>query len=193
MSKGKPMRRLIALTAGLVLSLSLASAWTDEPPTIFPIGRYTLPTNAFHDLYDHVESIEPGGIKYDDEFRHPFLPLGSLVVDCQKTHRIGVTLAIDKPPRKRGQITGTYVRRPTVWSKQIKVKFHWSHSETDELDRTHYVTPSPYHSGNVISDGMTLTKKSRIDGVWSIYVTYHDAVVYRTSFELVRCPAANAS
>lgn len=170
---------------------STNTSTVEGPPKIFAIGRYALTSNRFRDLYDHVESVEPGGIKYDSEFRHPHLPISGLVIDCELTHRIGVTMAIDIPPKKKLQ--SSYLdRHATSWSKDIKVKYHWSHSEAEELDYSYYVVPSPYGSGNVLSDGMTLSKKNRFDGVWSVAVTYNGEQIYQTDFQLVRCPPENS-
>ena len=181
-------RGIVAI--GLVLCLAHVAAWADEPPRVSAIGRYALETNRFWDLNDHVESIEPGAIKYDKEFRHPYLPLGGIVVDCQLTHRIGVTLAIDIPSRQSRRARN-FQRYPSSWSKDVKVKFHWSHSGADELGYSDYVIPSPYGSGNVLSDGMTLSKKNRFDGVWTVKVTYGDETIYQTDFELVGCSNSN--
>lgn len=63
----------------------------EDPPEVFAIGRYVLSTNRFWDLHDHVESIEPGGIKYDSEFRHPHLPISGMAVVGQKTSRSSIT------------------------------------------------------------------------------------------------------
>ena len=193
MSADKPLGRLIALATGLVLSLSLFAARADDSPGIFAIGRYTLPTNRFHDLGDHVESLEPGGIKYDREFRHPHLPPGPVVIDCQKTHRIGVTLAVTSPPEPERTSVGPQGKSPSAWAKRLKVRYHWTHSEDEALSRSHYVEPDFFSNGHILSSGMTLTKKRRVDGTWNIRVTHEGEEIYRTSFELVRCPAANAS
>jgi len=182
------------------VSLGFFTACADQPtntsavedsPEIFAIGRYVLPTNGFWDLYDHVDSIEPGGIKYDSEFRHPHLPISGLVVDCEHTHRIGVTLAVANPPRKTsgtssGQLYGD------SWSKRLKVKYHWSHGSAEDLGFSKYVLPSPLSSGNLLSSGITLTKKNRIDGIWTVAVTYQDETVYQTDFQLVGCPSSRS-
>ena len=192
-TEGNKQLVLVAIAAGLVLSFCFVPAWTDEAPGIFAIGRYTLPTNRFHDLDDHVESLEPGGIKYDREFRHPHLPPGPVVVDCQLTHRIGVTLAVASPPKSERPALELQKRSPAAWAKKFKVKYHWSHSEDDTLSRSHYVTPDSFRNGHIVSSGMTLSKKRRVDGIWNVSVTYENKVVYRTAFELVRCPAVSAS
>lgn len=163
----------------------------EDSPEIFAIGRYVLPTNGFWDLDDHVESMETGGIKYDSEFRHPHLPIGGLVVDCELTHRIGVTLAVANPPRRNsgtssGQLYGD------SWSKRLKVKYHWSHDSADDRGFSKYVLPSPLSSGNVLSSGLTLAKKDRIDGIWTVAVTYLDKSVYQTNFQLVGCPSGTS-
>ena len=163
----------------------------EGPPRVFAIGRYVLPTNTFSDLRNHVKSVEPGGIKYDSEFRHPHLPIGGLGVDCELTRRIGVTFAVDIPPKRFLQ-SSSFDRFVTSWSKETKVKYHWSHSTAEDLVLWYYVLPSPYGSGNVLSDGITLSKKYRIDGVWTVVVTYNDDVIYRTDFQLVNCASGNS-
>jgi len=163
----------------------------EDPPEVFAIGRYVLSTNRFWDLHDHVESIEPGGIKYDSEFRHPHLPISGLVIDCELTHRIGVTLAVDIPSKKKLR-SSSLDRYGSSWSKDIKVKYHWGHSTAEDLGFSYYVVPSPYGSGNVLSDGMTLSKKNRIDGVWTVAVTYDDDTIYQTTFQLVGCPSSSS-
>lgn len=193
MSTLKPISKLVALAASVVLSFSLVAAWADEPPRIFAIGRYTLPTNKFHDLGDHVESLEPGGIKYDREFRHPHLPPGAVVIDCQETHRIGVTLAVESPPKMPTTSVGPQGKSPSAWAKRFKVRYHWTHSENEALGRSEYVTPDRLTNGHILSSGMTLTKKHRVDGTWKVRVTHEGEEIYQTSFELVRCPAPNAS
>ncbi len=193
MNTTKSVSRLIALATGLVLSLSLFAAWADESPNIFAIGRYTLPTNKFHDLGDHVESLQPGGIKYDREFRHPHLPPGAVVIDCQETHRIGVTLAVESPPKMDSTSVGPQGRSPSAWAKRFKVQYHWTHSEDETLSRSEYVMPDIFSNGHILSDGITLTKKRRVDGTWNVRVTHEGEEIYQTSFELVRCPAASAS
>jgi len=184
-------------------SLCFVAACADQPtkasveedaPEIFAIGRYVLPTNRFWDLQEHVGSNGPGEIKYDNEFRHPHLPISDVVVDCKLTHRIGVTLAVAKPPGDglssfSGELYGS------SWSKRLKVKYHWSHSATEDLDFSEYVLPSSYGVGgseNVLSDGITLTKKNRIDGTWTVEVTYKDDTIYQTGFQLVGCPSTSS-
>ena len=159
---------LIAVLLGLLAACAEqptnSSDDTADSPRVFAIGRYVLQSNRFWDLYNHVESIEPGGLKYDSEFRHPYLPISGLVVDCELTHRIGVTLGIDIPPKRKFQ-SSFLDRHTTTWSKDVKVKYHWSHSAVEDLGFWSYVLPSPYGSGNVLSDGITLSKKTRVDGV----------------------------
>lgn len=186
------MRALSALTVHvsalcILLGGALQAAWADDLPKVFPIGRYALETNEFHDLYEHVESIEPGGIKYDNEFRHPYLPLGALLIDCQYTHRIGATLALHIPPERPFK-TGPQYRKVNTWAKAIKVRYKWSHSNANVRGRSYYVTTSPFSSGNVLSDGLTLTRKRRIEGIWTLSVTYNKEEIYRTGFQLFRCP-----
>jgi hypothetical protein len=165
-----------------------------DSPEIFAIGRYVLPTNRFRDLYEHVGSNGPSGIKYDSEFRHPHLPIGGLVVDCELTHRIGVTLAVANPADKKSG-TSTDELHGGTWAKRLKVKYHWSHSTAEELGFSQYVIPSSYGSwgsDNILSDGMTLTKKNRIDGVWTVAVTHNDDTIYQTDFQLVGCPSGSS-
>ncbi len=163
----------------------LASS-AEDSPRIFAIGRYALETNAFHDLYDHVESVEPSGINYDKEFQHPHLPPGPLLIDCQLTHRIGATLAIDIPPERPFRYRPG-LRSDDSWFKTIKVRYEWSHSNAKGLGRSYYVTPSAFSSGNVLSGGFTLTRKTRVEGVWILSVTYNGEEIYRTGFQLFRC------
>ena len=187
----------------IIVSLGLVAACADQPtkipveedsPEIFAIGRCVLPTNHFWDLSEHVGSNGPRGIKYDSEFRHPHLPISDLVVDCELTHRIGVTLAVANPPRKKsgtfsGQLYGTR------WSKRLKVKYHWSHSATEDPSYSYFVLPNSYGLGgshNVLSDGITLTRKDRIDGIWTVEVTYNDDAIYQTGFQLVGCPSSSS-
>lgn len=185
---------LISVSLGFLTACADQSTNTlavEDSPEIFAIGRYVLPTNRFWDLYDHVDSIEPGGIKYDSEFRHPHLPISGLVVDCELTHRIGVTLAVANPPRKQsgtssGQLYGD------SWSKRLKVKYHWNHNLAENLGFSNYALPSLHSSGNLISDGITLTKKNRIDGIWTVAVTYKDDTVYQTDFQLVGCSSSSS-
>lgn len=183
-------------------SLFFLTACADQPsktsveedsPEIFAIGRYVLPTNRFWDLHDHVRSTAPGGITYDNEFRHPHQPISGLVVDCELTHRIGVTLAVANP---QGNGSGSFSgeRYGSSWSKRLKVKYHWSHSATEDPSYSYFVLPSSYGVGgsdNVLSDGITLTKKNRIDGVWTVEVTHNDDTIYQTDFQLVGCPSTN--
>ena len=185
----RALSALIVHVSALCIFLdgALQAAWADDLPKVIPIGRYALETNEFHDLYDHVESIEPGGIKYDNEFRHPYLPLGALLIDCQFTHRIGATLALHIPPERPFQ-TGPQYRKVNTWAKAIKVRYKWSHSNANVRGRSYYVTTSPFSSGNVLSDGLTLTRKRRIEGIWTLSVTYDNEEIYRTGFQLFRCP-----
>lgn len=193
------LERLFLISA----SLGILAACADQPtntsasessPEIFAMGRYVLPTNRFQDLHEHVGSNGPGGIKYDSEFRHPHLPIGGLVVDCELTHRIGVTLGVANPSGKNSRTSFDELDGGT-WSKRVKVKYHWSHSTTEDLSFSYYVIPSSYRSwgsDNVLSDGITLTRKHRIDGVWTVKVTYKDDTVYQTDFELVGCPSSSS-
>ena len=167
---------------------STSTSAEEESPEIFAIARYVLPTNRFWDLSDHVGSDVPGGIKYDNEFRHPHQPIGGLMIDCDLTHRIGVTLAVVNPAGKKSEISSGELRGDT-WAKKLKVKYHWSHSTSEHLDFSYYVVPTSGWSGpdNILSDGMTLTKKNRIDGVWKVAVTHNDDTIYQTDFQLVGC------
>ena len=181
----------------MLLSLGLLIGCTSQPstatsedelPTIVAIGRYVLATNRFWDLYDHVESLERGGIAYDSEFRHPYLPLGGLVVDCQQTHRIGVTLAVGNSSGTKR--IGAFDRYGGSWSKELKVRYRWKHSEAKEIGRSYYVTPSPYGRSDILSDGITLTKERRVDGVWKVEVAYNEDTIYQADFQLVGCPSS---
>ena len=187
----------------IAASLGFFAACADQPtntpevegsPEVFAIGRYVLPTNRFWDLNAHVGANGPSGIKYDNEFRHPHLPIGGLVVDCELTHRIGVTLAVANPREKKTTTSFDELSGGT-WSKRLKVKYHWSHSTTEDLSFSYYVIPSSYESGlsaNVLSDGITLTKKNRINGVWTVEVTHNDDTIYETDFRLVGCPSSSS-
>lgn len=191
--------RLILISASLGLFAACAGQPTNtsveaDSPEIFAIGRYVLPTNHFSDLHDHVGSNGPSGIKYDSEFRHPHLPISGLVIDCELTHRIGVTLAVSNSPGKKS-VTSFSELDGGTWSKRLKVKYHWSHSTAEDLSYSYYVIPSSYKSwgsDNVLSDGITLTKKNRIDGVWTVEVTYNNDRIYQTDFQLVGCPSSRS-
>ncbi len=190
----KPERLfLISASLGILVACSDQPTNTlanDDSPEIFAIGRYVLPTNRFWDLHEHVGSNGPSGIKYDSEFRHPHLPIGDLVVDCELTHRIGVTLAVANPPGKKSGTSSDELHGGS-WSKRLKAKYRWSHSTAEDLSFSYYVIPSSYRSDNILSDGITLTRKHRIDGVWTVKVTYNNDTIYQTDFQLVGCPSSS--
>jgi len=190
--------RLFLVSAFLGLLVACAGQPTNTPveedsPEIFAIGRYVSPSNRW-DLHEYVGSNPPSDIKYNDKFRHPHLPLGDLVVDCKLTHRIGVTLAVARPAKSKSWTSSDALHGGT-WAKRLKVKYHWSHSATEDLSFSNYVMPISYTSwgsDNVLSDGITLARKHRIDGVWTVDVTYNDDTIYQTGFQLVGCPTSSS-
>lgn len=60
------------------------------------VVRYVIETPRLNKLTNYYQSIRRGSLKYDDRFRQPDFPLGSAIVDCQKTGRVGVTFFVKR-------------------------------------------------------------------------------------------------
>ena len=181
------MRNIWVAAISLVIACAAIGAQADDSLRVIPFGRYVVKTNSFWELSDSVESIEPGGIEYGSELRHPYIPLGAVVVDCQLTDRLGVALVIGAlPDREKPSTLGD--RYTNMWSKEVKAEIIWRHSDDDRLRRSSFVTPVGLRESYVFNNGITLNRKRRVDGTWTVAVILDGKTVYRTSFELVRCP-----
>ena len=190
MSSGFKCTAVIGLF-GLLLT-SVQNTYADELFSVIPVARYVLETREFQNYDVYVKAMSDGTFRFDDTMRHPFLPLGSIYVDCQKTRQIGVTLRVLPLKAVREyMVRNRYRKIPVGGGKRIRVRYQWSHPEVPKSRRhTWYsnlwavIDKNPL--GN-ISDGLILRRKDRVEGAFTVTITYKDMVVYSTSFELVGC------
>ena len=161
----------------------------DDEVEVTPIARYVSEEPKLRSYSEFNASVAAGTALYDDTFRHPFLPLGRLVVDCRKVRRVGVTLAVrftDIHSRRVGH------RYPTSQYKDTMIKYIWSHSEHPKEGGRYFSSyrVHPHRKLQMVSDGITLREVDLVDGVLSIDIVVNSKSVYQTSFELVGCERA---
>jgi hypothetical protein len=155
---------------------------------VVPVARYVSDAKKLRAYQEFKKSVIKGTAVYDSTFRHPFLPLGSVLVDCRKVRRIGVTLALrftDVHSRSVGH------RYPTSTIKDTPVRYVWSHSEHDETGGRYLwkTRLHPHYKLTFVSTGLNLRDVDYVDGTVTVNVFVNAASVYETSFRLVGCEA----
>lgn len=155
----------------------------DQELEFAALGRYTTKTNAFTDFWDYIEAMFDGSFEYDDVVRHPHAPAGPIEISCSETHRIGAIIhlvgystPVSDSRRPRGKIH----------AGRVTLKFSWTHSGIDTT-AGRYETRARSQGYGIISDGLTLTKRDRVNGVITLSVTHTGDAVYTTSFKLSDC------
>lgn len=167
------------------LSPSLA-AHPDENIEVIPIARYVSEESKLRGYSEFNASVAAGTAQYDSTFRHPFLPLGRLVVDCRKVGRVGVTLAVTFSEFHNSRVGNRY---PKSLSKDTTIEYIWFHSEHSKKGGRYFSkfrVPANRRM-KMISYGMTLREIDRVDGMLSIDILVNSELIYQTSFELVGC------
>jgi hypothetical protein len=181
------MSRIDVIT---VLCIVLASCGTskidgaaDRELEFAALGRYATSTNAFLDFSVYKRAMVDGSFEYDDVVRHPHIPAGPTEISCSETHRIGALIYIvgysspaSESSRPRGKIH----------AGRVTLKYAWTHSATD-MTAGRYETRARSQGYGIISDGLTLTKRDRVNGVITLSVTHVGEAVYTTSFKLNDC------
>lgn len=183
------MRKLLfTIPVCSVLLLANESLSAPEVLEVVPVARYVSEEKKLRAYQEFKASVVKGTAVYDSTFRHPFLPLGSVLVDCRKVRRIGVTMAIrftDVHSRSVGH------RYPTSAIKDTPVRYVWSHSEHDEAGGR-YVWKTrlhPHYALTFVSTGLNLREVDYVDGTVTVTVFVDSESVYETSFRLVGCEA----
>lgn len=183
------MRKVI-FTIPVCSVLLLANECLSAPEVleVVPVARYVSDQKKLRAYQEFKKSVIKGTAVYDNTFRNPVLPLGSVLVDCRRVRRIGVTLAIrftDVHSRFVGH------RYPTSRVKDTLVEYVWSHSEHDETggrylwkNRIH-----PHYALTFVSTGLNLRDVDYVDGIVTVNVFVNAESVYETSFRLVGCEA----
>lgn len=171
-----------------VLLLANESLSAPEVLEIVPVARYVSEEKKLRAYQEFKASVIKGTAVYDSTFRHPFLPLGSVLVDCRKVRRIGATLAIrftDVHSRSVGH------RYPTSAIKDTPVRYVWSHSEHDEAGGRYLwkTRLHPHYKLTFVSTGLNLQEVDYVDGTVTVTVFVDTESVYETSFRLVGCEA----
>jgi len=183
------LRKLIfTIPVCSVLLLANESLSAPEVLEIVPVARYVSEEKKLRAYQEFKASVIKGTAVYDSTFRHPFLPLGSVLVDCRKVRRIGATLAIrftDVHSRSVGH------RYPTSAIKDTPVRYVWSHSEHDEAGGRYLwkTRLHPHYELTFVSTGLNLQEVDYVDGTVTVTVFVDAESVYETSFRLVGCEA----
>jgi len=183
------LRKLIfTIPVCSVLLLANESLSAPEVLEIVPVARYVSEEKKLRAYQEFKASVIKGTAVYDSTFRHPFLPLGSVLVDCRKVRRIGATLAIrftDVHSRSVGH------RYPTSAIKDTPVRYVWSHSEHDEAGGRYLwkTRLHPHYKLTFVSTGLNLQEVDYVDGTVTVTVFVDTESVYETSFRLVGCEA----
>ncbi len=73
-----------------------------------------------------------------------------------------------------------------IQARKVSVKYSWTHSGTD-VSGGRYETRTRPISNGIVSDGLTLTRKDRVNGVITLTVTHFGETIYTTSFQLSDC------
>lgn len=155
---------------------------------VVPVARYVSDEEKLRAYQEFKKSVIKGTAVYDDTFRNPVFPLGSVLVDCRSVRRIGVTLALrfkDVHSRSVGH------RYPTSSVKDTLVKYVWSHSEHDEAGGRYLweTRLHPHYKLMFVSTGLNLRDVDYVDGTVTVNVFVNAESVYETSFRLVGCEA----
>ncbi len=151
------------------------------------LGRYIAKTNVFWDFGDYLETMADGTFEYDDVIRQPHVPAGPIEVDCENSHRVGAILVLYgfyEPKRN------AFRHDVSIHSKKVRVTYTWSHTG-NSVTRGRYETYVHPLGNGVVSDGLTLTRKDRVNGILSLKVKHKHKVVYETSFKLTGCEDHN--
>lgn len=182
---------LQAVAVLLIASPSLSSETTPavDAVELIPIARYVSEESKLRSYPAFKASVAAGTAQYDSTFRHPFLPLGRLVLDCRSVKRVGVTLALKFSDFHGGGVGHRY---PTSLSKDTTVKYIWTHSEHSEEGGRYFskFRVHPHRRVELISYGLTLRDIDRTDGELRVEIVVNSELLYQTSFELVGCDNA---
>lgn len=170
-------------------SAPINAASSNDSVEIVPIARYVSKEARLRSYDEFKAAVASGKAQYDSTFRHPFQPLGRLVVDCRNVKRVGVTLVLRVEDAHSGGIGHRY---PTSISKDTTIKYVWSHSEHSETGGRYFskYRVHPHRNMTMISDGLTLRDIDRVDGILTIDILVNAKTLYQTSFELVGCDNA---
>lgn len=173
-----------------VLCIVLSSCGTskidgamDQKLEFAALGRYATRTNAFRDFWDYIEAMVDGSFEYDDVVRHPHVPAGPIEISCSETHRIGAIIHI---MGYSAPVSDSRRPRGKIHAGRVTVKYSWTHSGTN-MTAGRYETRARSQGYGIISDGLTLTKRDRVNGVITLSVTHIGEAVYTTSFKLSDC------
>ena len=71
-------------------------------------------------------------------------------------------------------------------AKKIQVTYAWSHTGNSIIKGRYESYVHPLYNG-IVSDGLILTRKDRVDGILTLKVKHKHQVVYETSFKLAGC------
>lgn len=159
---------------------------TDGGPDIrlefVPLGRYVTETNVFWDFREYMRSMADGSFEYDDIIRSPHTPPGPIEISCSDTERIGAMVVLTGRTERVRETR--YSRK--IYISQVSVKYSWSHSGTNIRGGRYQSRTTPLSNG-VVSDGLTLTKKDRVNGVITLTMSHYGETIYETSFKLSDC------
>lgn len=158
-----------------------------EEPDFAVLGRYVSKNNRFFGYSRYMNSMLDGSFEFDSVVRQPFVPNGHTDISCSETHRVGaVILWKNYRAPKRSSLFRRHIRTRL---DNFALTHSWSHSGRDKVGGRYEYEVHP-STNNVVSSGLTLTRKDRVNGALTLVVRYRDQEVYRTSFRLEDCENA---
>ena len=180
------MLRISVIT---VLCIALSSCGTvkvgGEPAVkleFVAFARYVTQTNSFPTFWKYMRAIAEGSFVYDDIVRRPDVPAGPLEISCSETQRIGAMILLTGRTARVSE--SRYPRK--IHLSRVSIKYSWTHSGRNKAGERFKSRVRPLSNG-IISDGLTLTKRDRVNGVITLTATHFGEVIHTTSFELNDC------
>ncbi len=172
-----------------VLCIALSGCGTSKvggPPAVklefIPLARYVTETNVFWDFGGYMNAMADGSFEYDDYVRRPDIPAGPIEISCSETQRIGAMVVLTGRTTRVSE--SRYSRK--IYLNKVSVKYSWTHSGTNISTGRYESRTTPLRNG-VVSDGLTLTKKDRVNGLITLTMTHFGEPIYTTSFKLSDC------
>lgn len=162
---------ILALCSGLVASC--ASSRPQRPsakPTVRPIARFVT-RDAFRNPRVYFPHWESSRIEYDGEtWFNPVFPSSAVIEDCDDITGIGVVIGVDPT---------------TAAGSRVLARFRWSHSTIKAEGHKYDDFKLPWRG--TYQDWISLDGRGKVNGTWTVSVTYHGTEIFQTSFELRNC------
>ena len=177
-------RQSLALIAAILVVTALALC--PAPSTadnfrfeIIQIGRFAFDRKFFSSRPYFKRKDGQLAVAYDEFFRHPFVPAGALVVDCDAAQLLGVSFQL----RRANRLFQETVNWDVVWR-------HKAPDETELVERhSHQVIFKQKETQRLTSEFMGLWgfPEWRRDGIVTVQVKVRGRTLLGNAFEIIGC------